>query len=106
MEDTLSDILKKRLIVTMPDGSKWAVPVEIIALSRAKYYAGEYGGDVEKSLAEDTIPLFEDDDYQVHDWAAGNMDWKDVEHVAVKLEAEAGTIDYQEGWINGEYEVE
>jgi hypothetical protein len=42
----------------MPDGSEWAYSVMDIARNRAEHYADEYGGDVERSLAEDTLPLF------------------------------------------------
>lgn len=93
----------KVLRVDMPDGSKWDVPVSIIAKNRAEHYAHEYDGDVVRSMQEDTLPLFETDPYEIEDWAANNMNWSDVQHVATL--AEAGETDYQEGWINGDKEV-
>lgn len=92
------------LVVTMPDGSEWAVPVEVIARHRAAHYASEYEGDVERSLREDTWFLFEDDEFNVEDWAANNMDWSDVEEHARKV-ADHEAPDFQEGWVNGESEV-
>lgn len=89
----------KVLRVNMPDGSKWDVPVSVIAQNRAENYAHEYGGDVQRSLDEDTLPLFEADHYEIADWAANNMNWEDVERVAQM--ASASEIDYQEGWVNG-----
>lgn len=89
----------KVLRVNMPDGSKWDVPVSVIAENRAKYYSHEYGGDVQKSLEEDTLPLFEADRYEIEDWAANNMNWSDVEKMAQL--AVASETDYQEGWVNG-----
>jgi len=94
----------KALIVTMPDGSKWSVPVAIIARHRAEAYAEEYGGDVDRSLAEDTLPLFESDPFEVEDWAANNMNWKDVAPHARQVEAPLPP-DYEEGWVNREKEV-
>ena len=95
--------MSKYLCITMPDESVWAVPVEIIARNRATYYAREFGGDVEKSLAKDTLPLFNDEPFEVEDWAANNMDWSDVvEHARLIKE---GDTDYQEGWVNGDKEV-
>lgn len=91
-------------VVTMPDGSRWAVPLMVIATDRAQQYAGEFDGDLERSLAEDTLPLFAEDSYAVHDWAANNMNWSDVVHAAEQLEPPEET-DYQDGWINGEYAV-
>lgn len=93
----------KMLKIEMPDGSKWGVPVVIIARNRAAQYAHEYGGDVQKSLLDDTVPLFESDDYEVEDWAANNMNWVDVKEYAQLLEQRE--CDYQEGWVNGDKSV-
>jgi len=46
------------LICKMPDGSKWGVNVNEVAKNRAENYADEFDDDVERSLAEDTFPLF------------------------------------------------
>lgn len=94
----------KVLRITMPDGSKWDVPVEVIARNRAAYYADrEFAGDVERSLREDTLPLFEDDPFEVEDWAANNMDWADVKDKATRFSP--AVCDFQEGWITGDKEV-
>ena len=80
--------------VTMPDGSAWKVPLQIIADSRDEHYREDQ---------EDTIGFIRDGsltDYEIYDWAAGNMDWTDVEDFAVK-EVPAGKVDYQGGGING-----
>lgn len=93
------------LYITMPDGSVWAVPVEHIARNRATFYAHrEYGGNVEESLRDDTIPLFESDDYEIEDWAAGNMNWEDVSRFARMVSAPEPP-DFQEGWVNGDKRV-
>lgn len=97
-------ILEKHLSVRMPDNSLWHVPVEVIARNRAQHYAHEFGDDVEKSLAEDTIPLFTESSYDIEDWAANNMNWSDVLGQAFKVETEE-EVDYQEGWINGDKEI-
>lgn len=99
----MNTIIDKELHVTMPDGSVWAVPVQLIATNRAEYYAGEFGGDVNRSLAEDTLPLFRSDDFEIEDWAANNMDWSDVQHAAKCVSA--GDVDFQEGWVNGDKTV-
>lgn len=92
------------LQVLMSDGSVWAVPVEHIARSRATFYADEHGGDVEASLRDDTIPLFESDDYSIKDWAAGNMDWDDVSQFA-RLVSNPDRPNYADGWTNGNKRV-
>lgn len=92
--------MHKLMTVTMPDGSKWGVPVDMIARDRATFYADEFGGDIERSLAEDTIPLFESSDYEIYDWAVNNMDWSDFDGHHVKV-SEAPQPDFEEAWLNG-----
>src|SRR3990167_10392481 len=95
---------KRQLLILMPDGSRWAVPVMVIARDRAKNYADEFGGDVDRSLADDTLPLFAEDQYQITDWAANNMNWEDVKAHATRHLATTpmGHREFQEGWVNGE----
>ena len=95
------------LRVEMPNGDKYDVPVAVIARDRASYYAGEFGGGIEQSLAEDTLPLFTATPFEIQDWAANNMDWRDVEKAAVRvLQRPALSLkDLQEGWVNGEKEI-
>lgn len=93
------------LIVVMPDGSEWSVAVEVVAQNRALWHAKEYGGEMYRSLEEDTMPLFNADSYEIHDWAANNMNWSDVASFATQVKP-APTPDYQEGWVNGAWRVE
>lgn len=95
------------LLVDMPDGSTWSVPLLAIARSRAAHYAGEFDGDTERSLAEDTLPMFESDHYEAQDWAVNNMNWSDVAAEA-RIYREASPLsdeDKQEGWISGAKQV-
>ena len=107
MVSLLTKIDEKFLRVTMPDGSKWDVPVKKIAENRARYYMKDPElGTFEKSYNEDTIPLFESDDYEIEDWASNNMNWKDVVAFARKVESHRmADSDFQEGWINGDKEI-
>jgi len=102
----MSDILKKNYVVTMPDGSRWAVPVKLIAQSRAEYYADmNFDGDMEKSMKEDTLPLFESDPHAIENWARNNMDWADVRAQAVQVLPPSNEVDWDEGWANGKVEI-
>lgn len=93
--------------VTQRDGSVWAVPVMTVARDRAENYKDEFDNDVERSLDEDTLVLFEDDQAEILDWAANNMNWSDVASVAARAKNPAPlTIrDLQEAWINGKKKV-
>lgn len=95
------------LVVSMADGSTWAVPVEVIARDRANHYKHEFDGDAQRSYDEDTAPLFEAEEDTILDWAAGNMDWVDVRDRAYLLVASAqpDTRKYQDGWMNGQREI-
>lgn len=93
--------MKRNLIVEMPDRSLWAVPVMVIANDRAENYKSEFGNHLERSLAEDTIPLFTDDEYAITDWAANNMNWSDVKEHATRMPSPPVEIDWEEGWMNG-----
>jgi hypothetical protein len=90
----------KLLVITMPDGSQWGVPVDIIANNRALHYAHEFDGNLQRSLDEDTRPLFESDDYAIEDWAANNMNWSDFDGCHYKIK-DADPPDFQEAWVNG-----
>lgn len=92
--------MHKYMTVEMPDGSVWGVPVEMIAIDRARHYAKEFGGDVERSMADDTVPLFDADEYEIKDWAANNMDWSDFDGHKVMI-SEAPAPDFEEGWARG-----
>lgn len=96
--------MKTTLEIKLPDGSVWGVPVMTIAKDRAANYAAEFGGSVERSLVEDTIPLFEADDFEIQDWAENNMNWSDVSADATRIRPpDPLTVeDFQEAWVNGE----
>lgn len=92
--------MRKTMTIELPDGSKWGVPVMEIAKNRANHYKDEFGNSLERSLNEDTIPLFEGDDHEIEDWAANEMNWSDVKNLAFKVSAGSGP-DMQEVWVNG-----
>ena len=70
-------ILDKSMVVTADNGTQWSIPMRAIAGHRALNYAREFDGDVQRSLIEDTLPLFEEDNYEAWDWLAGNMNPED-----------------------------
>jgi hypothetical protein len=94
-------ILEQHLVVVATDGSKWAVPVIIIANNRAAYYAGEFGDDENRSMTEDTEPLFDAHHSEIEDWARNNMNWADVEIHATRI-SPPNKPDMNEAWANGD----
>jgi len=94
----------KMMTIDLPDGSKWGVPVDVIAKNRATHYAHEFDGNIERSLVEDTGPRFDSDNFEIEVWASNNMNWEDVQAFARKIQ-DAPPPDFQEAWVNGEKSV-
>ena len=92
--------MKKWYQFTTSTGDVWRVPTLIIAKNRAAYYQNKNGESLEESLKNDTIPFFEEDDFEIEDWARNNMDWAEVENYAEKLVSKGP--DMQEEWVNPE----
>lgn len=99
-------LFDKKVLIDMPDGLTYMIPVEFIARKRARYYfnKGEFP-TLEDSLLEDTIPLMESEPYEIEDWARNNLNWDDVEFVAVALKKKAKQGDFQEAWLNNTMEI-
>lgn len=87
----------------MENGNVYGVPAEIIAKNYADYYQEENGEDYQENY-DAMMEWFDTGDYAFADWAKDNMNWEDVKEHAVLLEFEIKEPDYQEGWINGDYE--
>lgn len=85
-----------KLRVQMTNGSRWDIPVQLIADSRDEFYS------VNTVDQEDTVGFIKSNRLRrnaIVDWASNNMNWSDVESYAVKV---ADTIpDFDEGWANG-----
>jgi hypothetical protein len=86
----------KFLQVTMPDGSGWEIPAEIIANNRATHYEkrepGSYDSEFELTLHDEETLM---------DWASYNMSWLDVKEHATKF-CEADFPNFEYGWLYGE----
>ena len=90
--------MQKYLRVTMPDGSKWDVPLILIAENRAAAIVGAPGKEFDKEV-ESLLK----EEYEIIDWAQNIMDWKDV--VLQARMVKDAEVDYQEGWMNGKKEI-
>lgn len=90
---------------TMPDNSIWSIPIELIAFNRAVRYKHEFDDDIQRSLKEDTYPLFESDPYEIKVWAKNCMNWDDISHHAKMVSPPKIDVDYQDGWLSGYVEI-
>lgn len=97
-------IMDKKYVITMPDHTRWEIPVSVIAWHRAKHQAEYFEGNFRNSLKEGTIPLFTQRPYEIEGWAKKHMNWSDVKNNAVQIASKI-LVDYQEGWQNGPAEI-
>lgn len=93
------------ILVDMPDGSRWGVPMAAVIRNRADFVFTNTPTEVssEDILEEVATDFMRDHDWAL-DWAANNMNWSDVVAHAYQDRAPAA-VDYQEGWVNGEKRV-
>ena len=99
-----TDLNNKSIFVEMSDGYTYGVPVMTIAHHHASRRAKSFDNDIGLAMINSTIPLFEEDEYEIEDYAKNNMDWSDVEKDAIKLERkDKPKPDYQDEWINNEF---
>lgn len=97
----------KYLRVTMSDGSEWDAPAKLIANDRARCYCSrEKLGNAKayNDLFQKEFDYAINNDAELLDWAAGNMNWLDVAMEAEQTKM-PDDVDYQEGWVNGKKQI-
>ena len=97
--------MSKQLVVVFSNGEKWAIPAEFIARNRALCLAVEIDG-LTPGTAEYNAEVKEEieyalsDDYEIIDWARGNMNWSDLKGAAKKIATVEKQLDYESEWIS------
>lgn len=94
----------KAVRITFSNGERYDVPARVIAEHRARYYAEKYEGEEGEydEIFEKEMWVL-DDRLELLDWFSNNMNWEDVEDVAVQVEGV--DIDKSEEFVNAEKEV-
>jgi len=77
-----------------------------VAKNCAAYYAERgHGGDVEACLRDEVLPRFIADEYQVYDWATGNMNFEDFDPAdTFMLEDKPDTV-ISDLWANPQSQI-
>lgn len=96
--------MEKYLGVNFSNGEYYLIPCSFIARKRTEYYA-EIDEFKEGSKEWDEEYKYSMNDYEIRDWAANNMNWEDVEEVAIKVETKNQPYDYQKEWTNVDSEI-
>ena len=91
----------KVLIVHFEGGKSFSIPAEFVAMNRADYYCqvdptANFTEEMEYALA---------DEFELVEWAQNNLDWVDVEDVAMPYWPEQIDESYTTQWVNAEMEV-
>ena len=87
--------MEKCLKIRFPNGDIFKVPASVIAKDRANYYADIDGYEIDSNDWLNEFELAMNDEFELKDWLAGNMDWCDLEPHATKVD-EKGTETYYE----------
>lgn len=94
--------------VTMPDGSEWDVPADLVAHNRADSHASRLIGPIHGKAREAIYKMEKKYAFAHHneliDWATNNMNWADVK-TAATMHKDAAAVDYEKGWNNGDKRV-
>jgi|2_EtaG_2_1085320.scaffolds.fasta_scaffold00119_48 hypothetical protein len=96
----------KFLNIKFTNGEVYQIGLRHIAEIRAKYYADKDGFDNEEYLKvwKYEFAIIMENDSEAMNWAKDNMDWKDVERYAKKINNKGG-INYEEEWRNSKTEI-
>lgn len=92
--------MKKFLQITMSNGHVYEVPTSVIADNRATAMAALHPGEFAtlSDAKEDTTALFDDDSFQIEDWAKNQMNWSEIVPHAKLIRA----LPRSSGWPNVE----
>ena len=94
-------MMKNYMSVEFSDGSIFRIPIGIIALARADYFAKKEGEDDPvkySTIYEEEYQYTLSSDAELLDWAANNMNWSDVEEYAIQVDQK--DIDFEKEWPN------
>lgn len=97
---------KRLLLVTFSDGRVFGIPIMFFAKNRAQYYADAEAkpdrSDWQIIFDKELVYALEDDCEEALDWASANMNWSDVQHVAVQHDVIQQPANLEREWPNAE----
>jgi hypothetical protein len=93
---------EKCLKVRFSNGDLFVVPGRIIAENRANYYANLDGYDLNSNEWEAEVITALNDELEIEDWAANEMNWSELEPYAVQIDT--GEFDYDDEWSDADIE--
>lgn len=101
------ELFTSAVVVTMPNGYTYLIPVEVVARERSSAMTSGEADEVAEHLHNDTLPFFVSDQNQILSWAK-KIPWLDIEnnrHV-VKTNKKITMKSLQDFWIKNEHKLE
>jgi hypothetical protein len=96
----------KYLFVTFTDRRTYKIPAEIIARTRAYYYACNVDGfDTNSEEYKKEYEYSLSDNSELIDWAYNNINWEDIKEFAEEVTIPP-SVDYDKGWSNADMQIE
>jgi hypothetical protein len=95
--------MEKILRVKFSNGDEFGIPVRVIAEHRANDYAETDGYEKESNEWEQEVQYAMNDEYEIEDWAANNMNWSELEPFATLLDK--SDFDYEDQWGDADKKV-
>jgi len=95
---------EKCLKVRFANGDLFAIPARIIAENRANYYADLDGYELNSNEWAAEVITALNDEFEIEDWAGNNMDWKDLEPYAQRIDEDV-EFDYDDEWPDADIEL-
>jgi hypothetical protein len=96
--------VEKILRVKFSNGDEFSIPTRIIAENRANYYSEVDGYEKESNEWEQEVQYAMNDEYEIEDWAANNMNWDELEPFATLLD-KSEEFDYEDEWGEADKKV-
>ena len=91
---------EKKLIVKFHKNKTCEIPAQVIAETRAKYYALLDGYDDDSQEFLDEVNRALDDEFIIFDWVENNMRWSEISQYAENIEIDC--LDWEIEWYNGD----
>jgi hypothetical protein len=95
---------EKCLKVRFSNGDMFEIPARVIAENRANYYADLDGYEINSNEWEAEIISALNDEFEIEDWAANNMNWNELAPYARRIDSDK-EFDYDDGWTDADIEL-
>lgn len=73
------EINDSQLLITLPNKEKFILPMIVVALNHANHFKNKFGMNLDRSLNDNSLPMFANEPHKAKRWLQDNMIWEDIE---------------------------